>query len=92
MVLADIPKRLKNIINSDLQNMWKGIPQGFPGGATGKEPACQCRRYNRFGFNPRLERSLGGGHGNPLQYSFLENPMDRGPWQATAHRVAQSRT
>ena len=33
-----------------------------------------------------------GGHGNPLQYSYLENPMDRGAWQATVHRVAQSQT
>ena len=37
-----------------------------------------------------LGRSPGGGHGNPLQYSCLENPMDRGAWQATVHRVAQS--
>ena len=35
-------------------------------------------------------RSPGGGHGNPLQYSFLENPMDRGAWQAIVHRVAKS--
>ena len=35
-------------------------------------------------------RSPGGGHGNPLQYSFLLNPMDRGAWQATVHGVAQS--
>ena len=41
---------------------------------------------------PGLGRSLGGGHGNPLQYSCLENPMDRGAWWATFHRVAQSRT
>ena len=34
----------------------------------------------------------GGGHGNPLQYCCLENPMDRGPWWATVHRVAQSQT
>ena len=34
-------------------------------------------------------RSPGGGHGNPLQYSCLENPMDRGVWQATLHRVAK---
>ena len=33
-----------------------------------------------------------GEHGNPLQYSYLENPMDRGAWQATVHRVAQSQT
>ena len=39
-----------------------------------------------------LRRSPGGGHGNPLQYSYLENPMDRGVWQATVHRVAKSRT
>ena len=37
-------------------------------------------------------RFPGGEHGNPLQYSCLENPMDRGPWWATAHRVAKSQT
>ena len=37
-------------------------------------------------------RSPGGGNGNPLQYSCLENPMDRGSWKATVHRVAESRT
>ena len=37
-----------------------------------------------------LGRSPGGGHGNPLQYSCLENPMDRGAWRATVHRVAKS--
>ena len=41
---------------------------------------------------PRLGRSIGGGHGNPLQYSGLENPTDRGAWQATAHGVAKSQT
>ena len=41
---------------------------------------------------PGLGRSPGGGHGNPLQYSCLENPMDRGAWQATVHSVAQGRT
>jgi len=39
---------------------------------------------------PGSGRSPGGGHGNPLQYSCLENPMDRGAWQATVHRVAKS--
>ena len=39
-----------------------------------------------------LGRSLGGGNGNPLQYSCLGNPMDRGAWRATVHRVAQSQT
>ena len=37
-------------------------------------------------------RSSGGGHGNPLQYSYLESPMDRGVWPATVHRVAESQT
>ena len=38
------------------------------------------------------ERCPGGGHGNPLQYSYLENPVDRGAWRATGHGFAKSRT
>ena len=41
---------------------------------------------------PGLGRFPGGGHGNPLQYSCLENPMDRGAWQATVHWVSKSQT
>ena len=41
---------------------------------------------------PRLGRSPGGGHGNPLQYSYLEKPTDREAWWATVHRVAKSQT
>ena len=41
---------------------------------------------------PGLGRSPGGGNGNPLQYSFLENPMDRGAWRATVHGVTKSGT
>ena len=41
---------------------------------------------------PGSGRSPGGGHGNPLQYSCLENPMDRGAWKATNHRVTKSQT
>ena len=44
------------------------------------------------GSTPGMGRSFGGGHGNPLQYSCLENPMDRGAWQATVHGVAKSQT
>ena len=44
------------------------------------------------GLIPRSGRSPGGGHDNPVQYSCLENPMDREAWQATVHRVAQSQT
>ena len=43
-----------------------------------------------IGSIPGLERSPGGGHGNQLQFSCLENPMDRGAWQATVYRVAKS--
>ena len=60
---------------------------GFPGSSTGKESTCNVRD---LGSVPELERSPGGGHGNPLQYSCLENPMDREAWWATAHRVAKS--
>ena len=42
------------------------------------------------GLIPGLGRSPGGGHGNPLQYSCLENSVDKGVWQAAAHRVTQS--
>ena len=45
-----------------------------------------------MGLIPGLGICPGRGNGNPLQYSCLENPMDRGAWQATAHRVAKSRT
>ena len=68
---------------------------GFPGAASSKEPACQCRRCKRQEMRVQSlgwEDSPGGGHGNPLQYSCLENPMGRGAWQSTAHRVAKSWT
>ena len=45
-----------------------------------------------LGLIPGLGRSPGGGNGNPLQYSCLENPMDRGAWQTAVHRVTKSRT
>ena len=45
-----------------------------------------------MGLIPGLGRFSGGGHGNPVQYSFTENPTDRGAWWATVHRVAKSQT
>ena len=69
--------------------LWYSI---FPGGATGKESTCQCRRSKRHGFDSWSWRSPGEGNGNPLQYSSLGNPMDKGAWQATIHGVAKSRT
>ena len=64
-----------------------------PHSTSGKEPACQFRLEVRDTSSiPGSGRSPGGGHGNPLQYSCLENPMDRGDWRAAVHRVAYSRT
>ena len=58
-----------------------------------KKPTCQCRLdVTDAGSNPEFGRCPGGGCGNPLQYSCLENPMDRGAWQAAVHRVSQSQT
>ena len=62
---------------------------GFPGGSDGKESAFNA---GDLGSIPGLGRSPGGRHGNPLQYSYLENPMDRGDWQATVHGVEMSQT
>jgi len=45
-----------------------------------------------MGSIPGSGRSCGGGNGNPLQYSCLENPMDKGAWRATAHRTAKTQT
>ena len=64
----------------------------FPGGASGREPACQCRRGKRCRFSPGSERFPGGGPGNPLHYSCLENRMDREAWQTTVQGIAKSWT
>ena len=65
------------------------INQDFPGGSDGKASV-----YNAgdLGSSPGLGRSPGEGKGNPLQYYCLENPMDRGAWQAIVYRVAKSWT
>ena len=57
-----------------------------------RNPPASAGDIRDLGSIPESGRSLGGGHGNPLQYSCLENPMDRGAWWAIVHRVAQSRT
>ena len=61
----------------------------LPGGSEDKASACNA---GDLGSIPGLGRSPGEGIGNPLQYSCLENPMDRGAWWATVHGVAKSRT
>ena len=57
-------------------------PTGFPGGSAGKETACNA---GNPGFIPGSGRYPGQGHGNPLQYSCLRNPMYRGAWRSTVH-------
>ena len=66
--------------------------QGFPGGTSGKESACQCRRHKNVGLIPGLGRPCGVGNSYPLQYSGLENSMGRGAWWATVHGAAKSLT
>ena len=61
---------------------------GLPWRLVGKESTCNA---GASGLIPGSERSPGGGHGNSPQYSCLENPMDRGAWRATIHRVTKSR-
>ena len=62
---------------------------GFSGGSEGKASACGV---GDPGSIPVLGKSPGEGNGNPLQYSCLENPMDRGAWWATVHGVTKSQT
>ena len=67
---------------------------GFPGGSSGKEPSANTgdiRDANSIP-SPVLRGSPGGGHGNPLQYSCMEKPMDGAAWWATVHRIAESDT
>ena len=58
----------------------------------GKESTCNAGNSGDVGSIPGLGRSPGGGQGNPLQGSCLENPMDRGAWRATVHGAAESQT
>ena len=80
-----ILKGNKKQVSQPLKHFWNsylGIDLtvynlGFPSGASGKELACHCRRFKNTGSIPGSERSPGEGHGNPLKYSCLENPMER---------------
>ena len=63
-----------------------GIPDHLPGGSDGKASACNA---GDPGLIPGLGRSPGEGNGNPLQYSCLANPTDRGAWWVTVHGVTK---
>ena len=85
---------------------WTGLPFPFPGALpdpgieprsptlrlSGKESDCSSGASGDLGSIPEMGRSPARGHGNPLQYSCLENPMDKGAWRATVHTVAKSQT
>ena len=82
------------MINSvfSIFNTSSQVIRGFPGRASGKEPPANEGDIRDAGLIPEWERSPGGGHGNPLQCSCLENPMNRGAWWPTVHGVTDSDT
>ena len=71
--------------------LFRNIPGLYwiPDGSVGKESVCNA---GDPGSIPGLGRSPGEGNGNPLQYSCLENPMDRGAWRATVHGITKNWT
>ena len=69
---------------------WASMP--FGEALVVKNPLANAGDVRDEGLIPRSGRFPGEGHGNPLQYSCLENSMDRGAWQVTVHRVTKSRT
>ena len=80
----------KIVQNGDVQIAFPVYPQrGFPGGSDSEESACNA---GDPGSIPGLGRAPGEGNGNPLLYSCLENPMDRGAWQIIVHGVTKSQT
>ena len=73
---------------------WVYVPhtRELPWWLSGKESSCKAREAGDTDSIPGSGISPGGGHGNPLQYSCLENTMDRGVWQVTVYRVEKNGT
>ena len=92
--LQAVPFALLSCITSQvpilISFLWRR--QGLFRWFSGKESACSAGDAGDMGSIPGLERSPGVRNGNPLQYSCLENPMDRGAWWSIVHRVAKSQT
>ena len=90
LIFSDVKIPSEKIYIKSTYCFWKGFT---PGGTSGKEPGCQNRTLEET-WVPSLggKEPLEKGTGNPLQYSCLENSMDRGTWRATVHGVAKSRT
>ena len=68
------------------------LPEGFPGGAIGKEATCRCRRHKKCALDPWVGKIPWRRAWQPTQYSYLGNLMDRGVWRATIYRVTKSQT
>ena len=68
-----------NVEASPINQVPHSLPMDFPSDSTGTESTCNARDTGDLGFTPGSGRFPGGGNGNPLHYSCLENPMDRGP-------------
>ena len=80
----------RKIMMGEWENCWSiWCSLVFPGGSDGKDSTCSA---GDLGLIPGSGQSPGAGHGNPLQYSCLENSMDRGAWWATVHGVTKSQT
>ena len=77
----------ENVPHGTFQICANFMNRGCPGGSDSKESACNARDPYSI---PGLGRSPGEGNGSPLQYSCLENPIDRGAWRATVHGVAET--
>ena len=82
--------KFKNINSSALSFLYSGQKCYYISSNTGQPSTRICLQCRRPGFYPWLGRFPGEGIGNPLQYSCLENSIDRGTWQATLHGVAKS--
>ena len=86
--VVNVPGKGKFVVTS--WNYWANPRRhlSFPGSTSGKEPTCQCRRRKRHGLDPWVGKFP--WRREWVAISCLENPMDRGTWWATVHRVAQS--
>ena len=83
-VIKETGQFQRGIKQGDGMEMKWQLWASLPGGASGKESTCQ----RDAGSTPELERTAGGGNGNPLHYSCLGNPRDRGAWQDILREIA----
>ena len=86
-----IPKtEMDQIASWDEEYDQEYLTRCYPGGPVVKNPLVNARDVRDVGLIPRSRKSPGEGNSNLLQYSCLRNPMDRGAWKATVHKVAKS--